>query len=224
MLGRDSRSRRSPLIVRCYNEHLWTCRGADSVRDGPGTSREPAAGRGAWGPPSRALPCRGGKPGPAAGSLRRGPVSALPAQGAASLAEKCDGPLDSAAGASAALRSHRAGPLRPDVSLEHTRSAFSAAGSLPGPRGGHSYTGRALSHLPDYAVSPPPQSLPLPAPRCLPLHSRPCRLRLPGSPRPFTLLAVAVISSPSPWPRDACLAAYPTFKGIPRKLRVLMLL
>lgn len=29
---------------------------------------------------------------------------------------------------------------------------------------------------------------------------------------------------PLPWPRDACLAAYPTFKGIPRKLRVLMLL
>lgn len=165
------------------------------------------------GRPLALSPAVEGSRGPAAGSLRGGPLSALPAQGAASSAEKCDGPLDSAAGASAALRAR---PLRPHVSLEHTRGALSAAGSLPDPRGGRSHTLRITQSRPLRSPSLCPSPLP---PAALPPPAAAARV----TPALHSARGCCHLT-PSPWPRDACLAAYPTFKGIPRKLSVLMLL
>lgn len=74
-------TRRSPLIVRSYDEHPWMCRGrtvSETVRGLLGRRRR---GRGAWGPPSRTLPCA------AVSSLRGGPRFSPACSGAAALAE-----------------------------------------------------------------------------------------------------------------------------------------
>ena len=158
---------------------------------------------------SRSPPPSGGKPGPTVSSLRGGPVFPLPAQAAASLAE---------AGRPFGLRGPRPAPLRLSPHSGH----WSTSGTLSPGRG----PSQALG-----AGRRPTQSRPLRNPSLCSPPPRPAASRrshplaeAARSPRPFTLLAVAVISSPSPWPRDACLAAYPAFKGIPRQLMVLMLL
>lgn len=143
-------------------------------------------------------------------------VFPLPAQAAASLAE---------VGRPLGLRWRLCGSHRTRVTGAQAER-FLRGGVPPGPRG------RALSHLQAHAVSsaiPPSAPRPLRTPPRLPRGAVTPRRGCPVTPalhsaRPFTLLAVAVISSPSPWPRDACLAAYPAFKGIPRQLTVLMLL
>lgn len=134
-------------------------------------------------------------------------VFPLPAQAAASLAE---------VGRPLGLRWRLCGSHRTRVTGAQAER-FLRGGVPPRPSGPGALT-----------PSGPTQSLPLlpapsaPYPGCLAAQSPPAEAA--RSPRPFTLLAVAVISSPSPWPRDACLAAYPAFKGIPRQLMVLMLL
>lgn len=65
-------TRRSPLMARSYDEHPWMCRGRTVKETFRGLLGRRQRGRGAWGPPSRALPC------PAVSSLRGGPRFSRP--------------------------------------------------------------------------------------------------------------------------------------------------